>query len=141
MSIDIYKYKILDELFYFYCDTNKIDYIIKMLDYYPNRYHVILDGNFVLNAEIIKNGDLTHDVDPYVLSKKFKMFLTDENLIGNCKKCSKKYISLVRLNCDTNHYLCLKCLKDLVTYDGLCMFCFEEISLMHCTININNWRN
>ena len=137
MSLDNYKYQILDEMFNFYCNTNNIDYILKMLENYPNRYHAIIDGNNVLNSEIIINGDLDYDINPYILSNKFNMFITNEIIRGHCKKCNEKYISLVRLNCNDSHYLCLKCLKQLVSLVGLCMFCYEEISLMHCTINID----
>ncbi len=130
------KIQILDELFNYYCYNNKIDYVLRTIEVYPNRYHAIIDDYIVIHYEIIKEGDLTHTIDPYLFSKRFKLFLSDYHIIGICKGCNINNISLVRLNCNHEHYLCLKCLKQLITIDGLCLFCKEEIILMYCTMYI-----
>ncbi len=134
---DNYKYQIFDELFNYYCDTNKVDYLLKMLECYPNRYHVIMDGELILNAEIIKNGDLSHKINPNAFSDRFKLFLVHEKMKGKCLNCLN-YVSLIRLNCNPKHYLCLDCLKNNVTFTGLCIYCNEEISLMDCSMYINH---
>jgi hypothetical protein len=136
MSLNSYKYEILDELFNHYCFNKKIDYILIMLENYPNRYYAILDGKIVLNHEIIAEGDLSSEINPYLFSKRFNLLLTHEDLTGTCCKCYMN-TSLVRLNCDIDHYLCLKCLKLALTLTGLCFVCNDELILHNCIINIH----